>query len=418
MKTITVLTTFLTVAPIAPVARGDETPRVADEAFLDALRAEVRLSHPRLEAARTREQAAATAALGVRLWDDPVAGFSTMAARPAMRREDGDIGFTVEQMLPRQNLYVARRAKALREVRVRAEITRAAATAVEADAASTALELALADEVLRLRTGEVGWIEQMAVNAREKLADPASNAGESFRLESELARERQALHEIASRRLGLSRSLNILLGRNVENPWPPLALPPAPAPLTESAPDWQRLARQNPELRTLHAAAEAAEAEVAVIEQERSPQLSLGADTSVYSGGSLRSGGVALKISLPWFNDRVYKTAIERAQLESAAAGRDAEAARRNVEEEAVSALTEAKTAAEQSTAYRREVIPAADQAAEAIEAAWISSQASLLDVLDARRSALGARLAERRFMAAHRAALENLRALIPPALP
>ena len=51
----------------------------------------------------------------------------------------------------------------------------------------------------------------------------------------------------------------------------------------------------------------------------------------------------------------------------------------------------------------------------QATEGAWISSKATLLEVLEARRTLLNARLEQRRFLAAQRAALETFRSIIPP---
>jgi hypothetical protein len=49
------------------------------------------------------------------------------------------------------------------------------------------------------------------------------------------------------------------------------------------------------------------------------------------------------------------------------------------------------------------------------LQAAWISSKATLLEVLESRRALLSARLEQRRAVAAQSAALEKLRSIIPP---
>ena len=54
-------------------------------------------------------------------------------------------------------------------------------------------------------------------------------------------------------------------------------------------------------------------------------------------------------------------------------------------------------------------------KATQATEGAWISSKATLLEVLETRRALLNARLEQRRFIAAQRAALEMLRSIVPP---
>ena len=97
------------------------------------------------------------------------------------------------------------------------------------------------------------------------------------------------------------------------------------------------------------------------------------------------------------------------------AAEREVDALLRKLRGEVVAAHTEAETAARQANTVAIEVIPRAQKAAESTQNAWISSKASLLEVLESQRALLNARLEERRFVAAHRAALETLRSIVPP---
>ena len=148
--------------------------------------------------------------------------------------------------------------------------------------------------------------------------------------------------------------------------------------------------------------------------RERQPGVMLSLDTNTYSGGDFRDAMFGVKVSLPWFNDRVYRANEARAAALAQAAQRDLAAAERELQAQAIGASTEARNSAQQAAAFAGEIIPAASKAAEAVNTAWVSSKATLLEVLEARRSLLSARLEERRFLAAHRAALETLRALAP----
>ena len=124
------------------------------------------------------------------------------------------------------------------------------------------------------------------------------------------------------------------------------------------------------------------------------------------------SGGSA---SNPLFNRRVYRARIERAREQQEVAQKQIEATERELRSDLVMAYTDAENAARQAKTFSTEVIPRADLAAESTQNAWISSKANLLEVLEARRAALNARLEERRSIAAHNAALETLRAIVPP---
>lgn len=407
------LAIFAAAALVSP-AHAQET-RLLDAPFLDTLRAEVRTNHPSVAAAQARVLAAESGVRAVRLWEDPMAGLGFMAADREMRMDDGDIMFGVEQMLPRRKLYEARKARAGAERAIFEAETRTAALNLETLVAQSAIELALADEMLAIQTNQLAWLESMAANAREKLKDPMANASEPLRIESEVAQERQKIDATERQRTRLVRQLNILLGRGTDEAWPNLRLPES-ATLTPGLSDeLARLYQVNPMLLALLNTAEAAKSEIEVARRERSPIFSVGVESRVYSGGDFRQATVGAKMTLPWFNKSVYRANTDRAIQQQAAAEKETEALARRLRGEAVAAHTEAETLARQAKTFSEEVIPRAGKAVESTQNAWISSKASILEVLDARRSLLNARLEERRSVAAHRGALEMLRSIVPP---
>lgn len=407
------LAIFAAAALVSP-AHAQET-RLLDAPFLDTLRAEVRTNHPSVAAAQARVLAAESGVRAVRLWEDPMAGLGFMAADREMRMDDGDIMFGVEQMLPRRKLYEARKARAGAERAIFEAETRTAALNLETLVAQSAIELALADEMLAIQTNQLAWLESMAANAREKLKDPMANASEPLRIESEVAQERQKIDATERQRTRLVRQLNILLGRGTDEAWPNLRLPESATLTPGLSEELARLYQVNPMLQALLNTAEAAKSEIEVARRERSPIFSVGVESSVYSGGDFRQATVGAKMTLPWFNKSVYRANTDRAIQQQAAAEKEAEALARRLRGEAVAAHTEAETSARQAKTFSEEVIPRAGKAVESTQNAWISSKASILEVLDARRSLLNARLEERRSVAAHRGALEMLRSIVPP---
>jgi outer membrane protein TolC len=406
--------TALLALAVTPPAGAAES-RVLDAAFLDTLRAEVRTNHPSVAAAQARVLAAEAGVRAVRLWEDPMAGIGFMAAEREMRANDGDLMFGVEQVLPRRKLYEARLARARAERAIFDMETRTAALDLETRVAQSAINLAFADEMLAIQTNQLAWLESMAANAREKLKDPAANASEPLRLESEVAQEQQKIDAAQRQRTRLMRQLNILLGRGTDQSWPDLRLPESAALTPALTDELVRLHQVNPMLQALLKTAEAAESEIEVARRERSPILSLGVESSAYSNGDFRQATVGAKISLPWFNNPVYRENTERARQMQAAAEKESAALARQLRGEAVAAHAEAETSARQAKIFSEEIIPRAGKAVESTQNAWLSSQASILEVLDARRSLLNARLEERRSVAAHRAALEMLRSIVPP---
>lgn len=403
------------VALASAFASAQEVPPVLDAKYLDALRDEVRTNHPTVAAAQARVQAAEAGVRAVRLWEDPMAGIGVMAAERDMRADDGDLMFMAEQMLPRRKLYEVRKARAKAERATMEAESRSAMLTLETLVAQTALELALVDEMLAIQTNQLTWLESMATNAREKLKDPMANASEPLRIESEVAQERQKLDATARSRTRLTRQLNILRGRPPDEAWPVLRLPESAGLTPALTEELNRLFLVNPMLHALLSTADAARAEIQVARRERSPIFSFGVESSVYSGGDFRQATVLGKMTLPFFNKSIYRANVERAQQQQIAADKEIEALQRKLLGEAVAAHTEAETSAHQAETFAKEVIPRTEKATESTQNAWISSKASLLEVLEARRAMLNARLEERRFVAAHRAALEMLRSIVPP---
>ena len=387
-------------------------PISVDSRSLSAWQTEARRSHPTVGAAMARVDAARAAVGTVRLWEDPMVGLGLTAARRSMRKDDGDITMVAEQQLPRRGLYNAQRDKALATEQVsRAEVG-VAINMLELEVAKTALELALADEVLVIESQQVAWVERMSTNAKEKLKDPAANAAEPLRLQSELTQERQKLAAARRERTRLAQQLNLLLGRPITQPWGTLGLPAAASAAPAIRNEWQSLIARHPRLAALRHTADAAGAEIAVAREEQKPMVTLGLESSMYHEGDLRDTMLGIRVTLPWWNRSIYKANEERARLEQEAARRDIAAAERELGSQAVMAVTEAQNAARQAAAFANEVLPDAEKAAQAVENSWVSTKSTLAEVLEARRSLLVAQIEQRRFVASQLGALATLRSL------
>jgi outer membrane protein TolC len=138
----------------------------------------------------------------------------------------------------------------------------------------------------------------------------------------------------------------------------------------------------------------------------------VGVESNSYSGGDLRDVMGTLKLSLPWFNDPVYKADITRAGLLREAAQHDLAAEVRSLDTDLTALVTEAENQRRLAEAYRTKVLPRQEKTVEALKNAWVSSKATLLEVLEARRTLLEARMELERAVAAQHAALHSLTAL------
>ncbi len=388
--------------------------RLVDESFLASVRSEAVRNHPAVASARLKAAAAANDVRGVRLWDDPMVGLTLMAARADMRANDGDILLSFEQALPKPGMYEANLSKAGAIERAELENSRMSSLEVGAAAAKDAIELALGDESISLQSAQLQWLGSMTENARQMASNPGSTSVDALRLESELARENQILDAARRTRGSIAQRLNLRLGRPLESSWPTLRLSPTAAPVPVAGSEIARISKVNPKVRAMKEMASAANADVRIADRDRLPQFSVGVESSLYSGGDVRSLGVGLKMSLPNFNRSSYDAKINASQLRERAAVEDIESARIEIASKVLSTVADAANAAAQVRAYSGEIYTRSLQASQAVEGSWISSKSSLTDLLDSKRQLFSIRLEQRRFVAMQRAALEELNLLVP----
>lgn len=408
----------LSIGPLMAASLLAGEPELVDAGFLSRIRTEAATHHPSTTASSLKIAAAADDLRSVRLWNDPTIGLIIMAAERARRRDEGDVRLSVQQTLPRPGMYEATRAKAdaLRMVEVEASRTRR--LGISAESATDVIELALADEAIALQTAQLGWLAKMAENAKQRAANPDGSSLEALRLDVELAKETQILEAAKRSRTSLAQQLNLKLGRAMESPWPPLKLPDSAAPSPLASAEIARIPYANPLVRSMRATASAARSDTRVADREKLPVFSLGLESGIYSGGGLRDVSLGLNMTLPWFNEASYDAKVSAAMNRERAAGQGIETARLEIAAKVLSVATEAANAAAQAKAYSGGIHDQALQASRTAEAAWISSKASLTDLLDANRTLLSIRLEQRRFIAMQLAALEELNQLVPPAKP
>ena len=411
MQSIFPILTGLAVA--ASLLHAGETQLLSDD-FLAHLRTEAVRSHPSAAAGKNLAAAASHDALSLRLWNDPMVGLGFMAAERAMRADDGDIIFAAEQALPKPGMFEAQRRRAEAIQRAETENSRVSSLAAGAEAANRAIELALADESIALQQAQITWLTAMTENARQMAADPMGSSTDALRMETELAKETQMLDAARRSREGFAQKLNLTLGRPLDSPWPALKLPATPAPTPVAQAEIARIPHANPKVRAIREMAGAANAETRMADRERLPEISVGIDANLYSGGDFRSTTLGVKMSLPWFNDSSYQAKIDAAKNRELAAGNNVETMRREVAAMVLAAVTEAANAAAQARAYSGEIHEKALKATQTIEAAWISSKAPLGDLLDSARTLFAIRLEQRRMIAMQLAALEELQTLVP----
>ncbi len=404
------LTTLMLVLATA----ANAADQAASAPFIQRLVREAAATHPSVQAAEARTQAASAAIGAIRLWEDPQLGLGVLFASNINRQGNGDIAVGIDQMLPRRGLYRAEKSRAVAEQLAQKAVKRQTANELGLMVAQAALELALADEVIRLQSENVAWLETIVKTAEERAKNPDATATETLRLESELAVKRQTLVSARRQRGQFATTLNLLIGRAADSPWPLLSLP-AQAPDHASATALKvRLERDNPQLAALRHQSEAAQAETIAAREKRKPALAVGLQVNTYSQGTIQDTMAMLnfKMTLPWFNRSAYQADITRADKLHEAAQSDLAAQQRVLYTQLSVFITEARNNQQLVNAYDTEIVPKSEKTVETLQNAWISSKATLLEVLDARRALLEAHMEHQRALAAWQVALQNLAAL------
>jgi outer membrane protein TolC len=362
--------------------------------FIIRLAEELRTNHPALLAAEARTNAAAANLAAVRMWEDPIARVGGVSARRDMRANEGDLLYGVEQKLP---LFgKPQRARAV----ARAELATEQANAtlqfqlLRRDLAKALFRTALAHHVVEIGQQDLAWLQTMVGATEAKYRAGEATLAELLEVQNELAKRTNQLHTDLALRSNQEFTLNRLLNRAPESPWPALQLPPvAPAiPFSQRLVDlaW----KYEPKTLVLRQQIKQAEAAVALARRQRLPDLSAGVEARNYSGdGSLRQGVVVLSLNLPWGNAEKYRNDIRREEAKLRAAELELADWQLAVRQE-VHYLTVAIDAARrEALLYRDEIIPRSEQALASARAAWETGRRTLREVLETRRMLLEARL-------------------------
>lgn len=361
---------------------------------LERLAEEMRTNNPALRAAGARVDAAEASLAGVRTWDDPMVVMGGQFADTAMRADEGDLLYGVEQRLPLFGKPGQRRAQAREEAEVERLSGGSKFEGLRRDLVQSLVAVAFAHRVVEAGEEDLRWLEATVATVEQRYRVGESPQVYLLRLQNERARRQQQLATDRLRVLESQATVNRLLGRPVDSPWPRIELPP-PAGEIRYDERLVRLAVANePRLRVLRQQVRAADAAVAVSRRERYPEVAVGAEGRNYTGnGDFRQAMVRLSVSLPWLNDGKYRQDVRRDLARRQAAELDVSDAELAVREDVRRLTVGLDAARRDALLYRDEILPRSTQALASAEASWAANRAVFLDVMEARRMLVEARL-------------------------
>ncbi len=356
----------------------------------------VRTNHPALRAAHERRLSAEAAQSAVRAVADPTvrASVSASSSRGPRNSEDGNLGYGVEQRLPIMGKENAARELAAREASSASVQEQVAFETVRRDAVRALLQLARAEQELALNQEDNDWHALEARTSRARYEAGEGSSLDVLRFESEHAQRRTMLQlaeqEVAARRGSANRALGFL----PEHPLATFQLPElveAPAynqTLAASAAGHSALVRK------VVADLNRAEQQVKVTQRSGRPDITVGLESSHYSGdGGWREGFLTVSSTLPWFNRSRYRKDVERDAALLRAVQADLADVRLTAQSDLFNWLTAANTAALDANNQQREVLPRAEAAFQAALTAWIGGKATLTELFETRRLVIESRL-------------------------
>lgn len=368
--------------PAAEIAPPLTTP-FANDVDLATLIAAAQRRHPTAQAIAAARQAAEARAVQAGLWANPDIEFSYGRTRPGIADVDVDKPYGV-QLSQRMEWWGKRHARqtvaSAQTATVEAE-SAAALLDVEIEVRGAAIAYTSAQRVAELSAAQVALAEELldVVNKRQALGDIDHGESARIRLEATTARIR---YDAAIRMVTLQRALLRI--------WCSDAVPDG-IQIRDALVDPQRegdgipetTADTHPRIRAVREVERAAEAQAQVERYARIPDMTVG----VFGDREWEKDtfGVTLGFELLLWDRHVARIAEAEADRSRYAAQRRAVSL--TLERERLIAVEDWKASAAEIIALRDQAIPVAEEAWRLRTTAFQSGDASLAEVLDARRA-------------------------------
>ncbi|MBI4326643.1 MAG: TolC family protein [Chloroflexi bacterium] len=369
--------------------------------FVAQLAEEARTNNPALRAAAARVEAAQANSKAVRVWEDPMFMVGTVAASRSMRQDEGDVVYGVEQKLP-----LFRKPQLAKGVADAEAVTQKAALdyqfqMLRLEIARQLFKTALAGRTAGISQEDLDWLQTLVAATEERYRAGAGAQTDVLRMQNERSKRAQQLQTDLQQLEFERKMLNRLLNRDLAAPWPPLQLPSVAGPVFYNQRLINLTSQYEARLKVMRQEVKQAAAVAAQTRRQRWPDISLGAQGRQYSGtGDLREGMFTVTLNLPWVNAQKYRRDIERDEARLRAARLEVADYELFVPTEARRLTVQIDAARREAVLYRDEIIPRSELALASARSAWTANRGLFLDMMEARRMLLEARLGYARAVA------------------
>ena len=380
--------------------------------LVNQLLAEARTNHPGLRAAGARADAATFATAAVRTWEDPMAtiGFTAFGARGMDPAQQGDVIYGVEQKLPLWKKPTLARAVAAAEALAQKAELENQAEILRREIFKALIAAALAERVVELGEEDLATLETITALMEQKLRAGQASAVEWLQLQNESAKRADRLKTDRAALVNDRATLNRLLNRATQSPWPRIAFPDLAPPASGTLIMVYKQIQRDPKLNVMRLMQQQAEAAVSQTRAQRLPDVSVGVQGRQYSGDAgFREGMFTLRLNLPWGNAEKYRLDVRRDEAKAKALAAEIADYELILREETHHLLTGVDAARREALLYRDDILPRTEQALAIARIAWDTGKGMFRDVLDARRMLVEGRVMyakavaeQRQLLAAH----------------
>ena len=327
--------------------------------------------------------------------------------------------FTIQQEIPGRGKRDLRAALAEKDVELVSADVAVRARGVVKDVMRAYADLVIARRATEIHLAGVDVLRQFADASTLKYSAGKSSQHDVLKSVVELSRlhEDLVVHE-ESAAMAAAR-LNTLLDRDPQTAIGPLDEPRQEIALPASA-DLQRFAiERQPELRSAQLGAERAQAALAVVERERTPDFFVGGG---YMLMPREAGAWTVSAGMTWPNAPWSRGRVDAQKAESTANVDAAAAQVRVVERQIRQAVHEAyvrvQAAGQRAALLRTTIVPQSEQTLEVSRVAYQADRLDFLALIDNQRTLLDARLSYFRALSDRELALADLSRAIGADIP
>jgi cobalt-zinc-cadmium efflux system outer membrane protein len=250
-------------------------------------------------------------------------------------------------------------------------------------ARQTYFDLKAAEERARLASESARLARQVLTKAELRLkagdlspADVARIRTDALKAESDATQARVDHHRARQALAYLLALEGEAFSLTTADPWPAFGPLPAAGQAIEERPDVLAARRR----------LEAAERAISLARSQQVRDVTIGAQLE-RAPNTVGNPVYGLGVSMPLFTGYDFRGEIQRAHVYRDAANDELERLRANAAAEFAQAAFEAERLGERARSLREEALPAAQKAHAAVQLAFSQGAASVLDVIDARRS-------------------------------